>query len=127
MALEKPSSPEMDVAVQDLTLTLLTRCDAKMFYVYIVRCFNEPLYTGFTTDVARRIDEHNTAKGGRYTRSFAPVKLVWTEGYPDRSSALKREAQIKGWNRLKKIAFTREIGDQEEALLHGHPDQVRKG
>jgi len=98
-----------------------------MFYVYIVRCFNGALYTGFTTDVARRIDEHNTAKGGRYTRSFAPVKLVWTEGYADRSSALKREAQIKGWSRLKKIAFIREIGGPEEAPLHGYPDHGTKG
>jgi predicted GIY-YIG superfamily endonuclease len=52
---------------------------------------------------------------------------VWTEGCPDRSSALKREAQIKGWSRLKKIAFIRETGGQEEAPVHGYPDHGTKG
>jgi putative endonuclease len=73
------------------------------YFVYMVRCSNGALYTGMTTDVARRLAEHNAARGARYTRLNAPVELVWTEAHPDRSSAMKREAQIKRLPRTKKL------------------------
>ena len=76
---------------------------ADTFYVYMVRCSNGALYTGMTTDVPRRVGEHNAARGARYTAVHAPVDLVWTEAHPDRSSAMKREAQIKRLTRLKKL------------------------
>jgi putative endonuclease len=71
--------------------------------VYLVRCSNGALYTGITTDVERRLAEHNAEKGARYTRLHAPVELVWTEVHPDRSSASRREAQIKRLPREKKL------------------------
>ena len=77
------------------------------YFVYMVRCSNGSLYTGITTDVARRVGEHNSARGARYTRLNAPVELVWTEVHPGRSSATKREAQIKRLPRTKKLELIR--------------------
>lgn len=74
-----------------------------MYFVYLLECKNKSIYTGITTDVARRFSEHKNGIGGHYTRSQKPVRVVYTEEYPDRSSALKREAHIKGWTRQKKL------------------------
>jgi len=76
-----------------------------MWYIYIVKCKDNTLYTGTTTDVTRRIAEHNRKKGGAYTRARLPVKLIHQETCPDKSQALKREIQIKGWSRKKKLAL----------------------
>ena len=76
-----------------------------MYYVYIVRCADETLYTGIATELERRIEEHNTSdKGAKYTRVRRPVALVYQEEYPDRSSASKREYEIKKkMNRAEKL------------------------
>jgi putative endonuclease len=67
-----------------------------MYYVYIVKCADETLYTGIATELERRIDEHNgSEKGAKYTRVRRPVTLVYSEEYADRSSASKREYEIK--------------------------------
>ena len=67
-----------------------------MYYVYIVKCSDETLYTGISTELERRINEHNTSeKGAKYTRIRRPVKLVYSEEHEDRSSASKREYEIK--------------------------------
>ena len=67
-----------------------------MYYVYIVRCADDTLYTGIATDLERRIEEHNSSdKGAKYTRARRPVSLVYSEEYVDRSSASKREYEIK--------------------------------
>ena len=67
-----------------------------MYYVYIVQCADETLYTGTATDIKRRIEEHNSSeKGAKYTRARRPVTLVYSEVLPDKSSALKREYEIK--------------------------------
>ena len=74
-----------------------------MYFVYIVKCKDETFYTGICTDLVRRILEHNTGKYKRaYTKGRAPVKLVYWETSTDRSSASKREIEIKGWGRFKK-------------------------
>ncbi len=74
-----------------------------MYFVYLIECKDESLYTGITTNVERRFAEHKDGVGGRYTNSKKVVKVVYTEKHPDRSSALKREAQIKSWTRQKKL------------------------
>jgi putative endonuclease len=74
-----------------------------MYFLYIIECSDGSLYTGITTNVERRFEEHKSKIGGRYTRSKEVVRVVYTEEHPDRSSALKREAEIKGWNRQKKL------------------------
>ncbi len=74
-----------------------------MYYVYIVECSDETLYTGIARDLECRIEEHNASeKGAKYTRSRRPVKLVYYEEYPDRSSASKREYAIKKMSRKAK-------------------------
>lgn len=74
------------------------------WYVYIVRCADNTLYTGVTTDPVRRLREHNgeLRGGARYTRSRQPVALVWQESQPDRPRACQREAQIKRLTRQQK-------------------------
>jgi len=67
-----------------------------MYYVYMVRCADDTLYTGIATELERRIEEHNSSeKGAKYTRVRRPVTLVYQEQFPDRSSASKREYEIK--------------------------------
>jgi len=76
------------------------------YFTYIVECSDSTLYTGITTDLERRLDEHNnSAKGAKYTRVRRPVKLVYSEECEDRSSASKREYAIKKLSRVKKLAL----------------------
>ena len=74
----------------------------KKWFVYIVKCENSSYYTGITNNIDKRISDHNSGRGGHYTRSFGPVKLIWKETHKDRSSASKREAQIKRFSRKEK-------------------------
>lgn len=74
-----------------------------MWYVYMLRCGDGSLYTGSTTDVARRLREHQIGTGAKYTRSRPPVTLAYTEEAPDRSAALRREAAIKKLPRRQKL------------------------
>ncbi len=76
-----------------------------IYVCYIVRCADGTLYTGVTTDMGRRVEEHNAGNGARYTASRRPVRLVWTEVHADRSAAQRREAEIKRWTRARKDAF----------------------
>ena len=77
----------------------------KSWYVYILQCRDGTFYTGSTTDIVRRLCEHNSGKGGNYTRVRRPVKIIYKKSYPDRSSAQKREARIKGLTRKEKAAL----------------------
>ncbi len=76
-----------------------------MYFVYILKCSDKSLYTGITTDLKRRLNEHKTGTGGHYTRAKKVVKIVYTEEHQNRSSASKREAEIKSWSREKKLAL----------------------
>ena len=68
----------------------------KVWYLYVVRCVDSTLYTGITTDVDRRVREHNAGKrGAKYTRTRRPVELVWTREYKSRSEAQKAEYNFK--------------------------------
>ena len=75
------------------------------FFVYIVECADGSLYTGYTTNISRRINEHNysTTRCAKYTRSRRPVRLKYYEEYDTVSAALRREHQIKKMSRKKKI------------------------
>ncbi len=75
-----------------------------MYYLYILECKDKTLYTGITTDVTRRVEEHNSSTlGAKYTKARRPVKLVYQKKYRDRSSATKAEASIKKLSRNKKL------------------------
>lgn len=73
-----------------------------MQYVYILRCGDETLYTGYTTDVKRRIEEHRSGNGAKYTRGRGPLELVHVEEYATRSAAMAREYEIKQLSRDEK-------------------------
>ena len=66
-----------------------------MNYVYMVQCSDGTLYTGWTTDVEKRLQAHNELKGAKYTKSRTPVELCHYEEYETKSQALKRESRIK--------------------------------
>ena len=75
-----------------------------MWFVYILQCSDGSLYTGATTALRRRLDEHNNSnKGAKYTRTRQPVQLVWSAECGSRSEAMKREASIKKLDRPKKL------------------------
>jgi len=71
-------------------------------YCYIVECADGTYYTGWAVDPERRVAMHNKGRGARYTRTRIPVKLVYVEELPDRTSAMKREIAIKRLNRTGK-------------------------
>lgn len=78
-----------------------------MWYVYVLQCNDGSLYTGISNNPDRRFLDHKNGKGGAYTRSHKPIKLLYTKKLPDKSSALMREARIKSWTRKQKITNLR--------------------
>jgi len=74
-----------------------------MFYTYILKCKDETLYCGYTTELERRIKEHNDGVGAKYTKTRLPVELVYYESFETRSQAMKRECAIKKLKREEKI------------------------
>lgn len=76
-----------------------------MYFVYLIECGDKSIYTGITTDVVRRFNEHKAGKGGHYTSSRKVVRILCTEKFKTRSRALKREAEIKNWNHKEKLSF----------------------
>ena len=73
-----------------------------MNYVYLLRCCDDTLYCGWTTDLTTRIDAHNSGKGAKYTRSRRPVELVYYEEYDTKHEAMSREWHIKRMTREEK-------------------------
>jgi putative endonuclease len=82
-------------------------------YVYILECADGSLYTGYTTDVGRRVEEHNAGDGAKYTAGRRPVTLRYVEYHPSRSAAQSREYEIKSRSR-----------EQKQRLLPDHEDRV---
>ncbi|MCW9054423.1 MAG: GIY-YIG nuclease family protein [Candidatus Pacebacteria bacterium] len=76
-----------------------------MYFLYILECNDSTLYTGITTDLKRRLAQHKDGTGSNYTRAKGAGSIVYTEECADRSSALKREAEIKKLTRTKKLAL----------------------
>ena len=75
-------------------------------FVYILKCKDKTLYTGYTNDLDKRVLAHNTLKtGARYTKSRRPVSLVYFEKFRTKSRAMKRECEIKKMTRLQKISI----------------------
>lgn len=74
-----------------------------MHYIYIVECRDNTLYTGYSTDLDKRIKTHNSKKGAKYTRGRTPVVLKYYEEFDNKADAAKRESQIKKLKRTKKL------------------------
>jgi len=80
----------------------------KWNYVYILRCADDTLYTGWTNNIPHRLDMHKNGKGAKYTKSRLPVKLVYWEAFNSKQEAMKREYQIKRFPRAKKLKLIKE-------------------
>jgi putative endonuclease len=76
-----------------------------MPFVYIVRCADGTLYTGWAVDIARRVRAHNAGRGARYTRARRPVTLVYAEACATRGEAMRRERALKRYPRARKLAL----------------------
>ncbi len=74
-----------------------------MCFVYILKCADDTLYTGWTNNLERRLDKHNAGNGAKYTRGRLPVEMVYFEEYETKEEAMIREFKIKRMNRNQKI------------------------
>jgi Predicted endonuclease containing a URI domain len=74
-------------------------------FVYMLRCGDGSLYTGWTNDLEKRLKSHSSGKGAKYTRGRGPFEMVWHEELPDMSTALRREVEIKALTRSQKEEF----------------------
>jgi len=71
-------------------------------YVYVLECADGTLYTGYTTDIERRVAEHDAGDGAKYTRGRTPVEVVLTESFNSRAAAMRREHEVKALSRRAK-------------------------
>jgi len=76
-----------------------------IWYVYIIECKDNSLYTGITNNLSKRLEVHNSGKGAKYTKTRLPVKLVYKEIYRTKEESLKREREIKKLKRKEKLAL----------------------
>lgn len=95
------------------------------FWVYILQCADGSYYTGHTDDLQKRIAEHQTGDGSRYTATRRPVTVVFAEEFASRDEALTCERQVKGWRRSKKEALMRRDWAEVARLTRrGHPSRA---
>jgi putative endonuclease len=87
-------------------------------FVYILQCADGSYYTGWTTDLDRRVAAHNAGRGSRYTRARRPVKLVYWEDHPDRRSAQQRELRLKRLPRARKLALITSFQSANSPVCH---------
>ena len=80
------------------------------WYVYLIRARSGHLYCGVTTDLKRRFSEHKSGKGAKFFRTQTPVEIVYSEKFPDRSKAQKREWEIKQMKRIDKLKLVKKKG-----------------
>ena len=86
-----------------------------MPFVYIVRCADGTLYTGWAVDVAARVKKHNARRGAKYTRTRRPVKLIYSEEHATRAEAMRRERAVKRLPRARKLALS-QLSKRTKAL-----------
>lgn len=80
------------------------------YFAYMLMCADGTIYSGYTTDLARRVAAHNDGRGAKYTRSRRPVRLVYFERFESKSDAMKREAALKGLDRKAKERLIKDFG-----------------
>ena len=88
---------------------------AESWFCYMVRCRDGSFYVGISKDVEERVKRHNWGVGPSYTAERRPLKLVWSRPYPDAETARKREKEIMGWSRAKKLELMAKARRQSEA------------
>ena len=93
----------------------------RVWYVYLLECADGTLYTGITLDPQRRLREHNTGRGARYTRTRGPVRLLGSVAVSGRGEAIRLETQVKGWTPARKRAF---FAAPQAEIRHSGPQQL---
>jgi putative endonuclease len=83
---------------------------SQLWYVYILKCSDGTLYTGYTNDVEARVKKHNAGKGAKYTKSRLPVVACYSESLDSKSLAMQREYKVKKLTRVQKLAL---IGESD--------------
>ena len=86
-------------------------------YMYVIECCDGTYYTGYTTDVKKRIAVHNSGKGAKYTRARLPVKLIYVEGFDSKEEAMSAEALFKRKTRLQKVSYLNDSQDKNLAII----------
>ena len=89
-----------------------------MNYTYMLECADGTFYTGWTNDLPKRLKTHSAGKGGKYTRSRLPVKLVYAEEHEERTDAMRREVQIKRLSRKRKQELLDSAGNVAPTLMN---------
>lgn len=89
------------------------------WYLYMLRCADDTIYTGISIDVQARIDKHNSGRGAKYTSTRLPVRLIYYESQPDQSSAMKREVEVKKWGRKRKENLASDFPLKSSLDSHG--------
>ena len=97
--------------------------DEVAWFCYMVQCKDGSFYVGIANDVEERVRRHNWGVGPGYTAQRKPVELVWSKRYVNAETARKREKEIKGWSRTKKLELIAEVRRQNE--IAGRPDGGR--
>ena len=88
-----------------------------MWYVYILQCADDTLYTGITNHLQQRLDAHNAGNGAKYTRGRGPVRLLHCEAYETHSEALKREYAVKQFTRQQKLMLIASAKNGENTCI----------
>jgi putative endonuclease len=86
--------------------------DSVPWFCYMLRCRDAALYVGVATDLAERVKRHNCGVGAAFTAKRRPVELIWWQSFSDQKSARKRESELKGWRREKKLELLSDFSDQ---------------
>lgn len=97
-----------------------------MNYTYIVRCSDGSLYTGWTNNIEKRINDHNNGKGAKYTKSRRPVLLVYYEEFATKEEAMRREWEIKHLSRTEKLQIIGDTHNLIETTLHEGYNRKKK-
>jgi putative endonuclease len=87
------------------------------WFCYMLRCSDGSLYVGITSDLLARVDKHNQGFGPEYTRRHRPVELIWSQEFGSSSAARKREIELKGWSRKKKLRLVAGLEKSEGGTL----------
>ena len=95
-----------------------------MNYVYILQCADDTLYTGWTNHLEKRVKQHETGRGAKYTKARLPVKLVYWESYPTKTEAMRREWEIKQLTRRQKLMLIAESSWDPLALHPSEPEST---
>ncbi len=88
------------------------------FFVYIARCKDKTLYTGYCKNLKSREDKHNIGEGAKYTKYRVPIKIIYSEEFETRKEAMARERQIKSWTRNKKENLIKYRDSDEYRILN---------